>query len=54
MIEFRCPACGQMTTIRAESVSVGMEILCRECGSILAVDKVDPLVLTELNLDSYY
>jgi hypothetical protein len=39
-----------MTTIHSESLSLGMEILCQECGSILAVDKVDPLVLTELDL----
>ena len=51
MVEAKCPACGQMLMIHVESVSVGMEILCRECDSILAVDKVDPLVLTEIDLD---
>jgi DNA-directed RNA polymerase subunit RPC12/RpoP len=51
MIEAKCPACGQTMMIHIESVSVGMEILCRECGSILAVDKVEPLVLTEIDLD---
>jgi DNA-directed RNA polymerase subunit RPC12/RpoP len=51
MIEFRCPACGQKTTIQPESLSVGMEIVCRECDSILAVEKVEPLVLAEIDLD---
>jgi ribosomal protein S27E len=51
MIEVKCPACGQMTSIHAESVSIGVELLCRECGSILAVERVNPLVLAEIVLD---
>ena len=51
MIEVKCPACGQMTSIHAESVSIGVELLCRECGSILAVERINPLVLTEIVLD---
>lgn len=51
MIETKCPACGQMTTLHTESVSVGVEILCRECGAILSVEKINPLVLTEIELD---
>jgi len=47
MIDVRCPACGQMTSIHSESVSMGVEVICRECGAILAVAKVRPLVLTE-------
>jgi lysine biosynthesis protein LysW len=50
MIEFKCPVCGQMTSIHEESVSLGAEVLCRECGAILLIDKVEPLVLTELDL----
>lgn len=50
MIEVKCPACGQQTSIHAESMSVGMEVLCRECGSILCVEKVNPLVLAEIVL----
>ena len=51
MIEAKCPACGQMLLLHIESASVGMEILCRECGSILAVDNVEPLILSEIDLD---
>jgi hypothetical protein len=40
-----------MTTIHSERLTVGMEILCKECGSILAVDRIEPLLLTELDLD---
>jgi hypothetical protein len=39
-----------MTAIHEESLSVGAEVLCRECGSILIIEKVEPLVLTELDL----
>ena len=45
----RCPACGQSITIHSD-LCVGLEIMCQECGSILAVDKVNPLVLIELDL----
>jgi ribosomal protein S27E len=51
MVEVKCPACGHMMGIHAESIFVGMEILCRECEAILAVKKTDPLVLTEIDLD---
>ena len=51
MIDFKCPACGQATAIHEESVGVGAEILCRECGAILTIDTVEPLVVTELDLD---
>jgi ribosomal protein S27E len=51
MIDVKCPACGQVTSIHSESVSVGVEVVCRECGSILAVEKVHPLVLKEIVLD---
>lgn len=51
MIESKCPACSQVTTIHGESIAIGAEILCRECCAILVIDKVEPLVLTELELD---
>ncbi len=49
MIDARCPVCGQMTSIHPESVSIGVEVICRECEAILVVEKVRPLVLTEID-----
>lgn len=51
MIEVKCPACRQTTTLHTESVAVGVEIMCRECGAILAVEKVNPVVLAEIELE---
>ena len=49
----QCPACLQMTALREESVVVGTEILCRECGAILAVERTRPLTLLEIEPDEF-
>lgn len=47
----RCPCCRQMTSLREESIVIGTEILCRECGAILAVERTAPLTLLEIELE---
>jgi len=51
MIDVRCPACGQMTSIHSESVAVGMEVICRQCGAILSVETVHPVVLAAIDFE---
>jgi len=44
----RCPACLQNTTLHAESIRIGTEVLCRECSAILRIDGTNPLTLSEV------
>lgn len=47
MISVQCPVCRQMTRLQAESLTVGMEVSCRECLAILVVRQVSPPILAE-------
>jgi len=49
----QCPACLQMTIVQEESAVIGTEILCRECGAILAVQQTSPLTLVEVEPDEF-
>jgi ribosomal protein S27E len=44
----RCPVCLQNTTLHAESIRVGTEVLCRECSAVLRVEATSPLTLSEV------
>lgn len=48
-IETVCPSCLRRFTIQQESVAIGAEILCRECGALLAVERREPLTLVEVD-----
>lgn len=43
-----CPSCRQSFAIHRESVAIGAEVLCRECGALLAVERREPLRLVEV------
>ncbi len=43
-----CPSCRQAFTIHRESIAIGAEVLCRECGALLAVERREPLSLVEI------
>ncbi len=43
-----CPSCRQSFTIHRESIAIGAEVLCRECGALLAVERREPLSLVEV------
>lgn len=44
-----CPACKLTTKLHAESCTIGAEILCRECSSILRIHSTSPLAATEID-----
>jgi predicted Zn finger-like uncharacterized protein len=46
-----CPSCRQQIRIHRESVAIGAEVLCPECGALLGVDRRDPLSLIEIDPD---
>jgi len=48
-VEAVCPSCRQSFTIHRESIAIGAEILCRECGALLAVERREPLTLIEID-----
>jgi hypothetical protein len=48
IVSARCPACGLATTLHAESVAIGAEILCSECHAVLRIDRSNPLTLVEV------
>lgn len=50
MVEFKCPVCGQMTSLLEESIYESAEILCRECSAILVVEQAEPLLIAESDL----
>ena len=47
-VEAVCPSCLQSFTIHRESIAIGAEVLCRECGALLAVARREPLSLVEV------
>jgi len=47
-VETVCPSCRQPLTIHQESIAIGAEILCRECGTLLAVERREPISLVEV------
>lgn len=48
-VEAVCPFCRQSFTIHRESIAIGVEILCRECGALLSVERREPLSLVEVD-----
>jgi len=53
MIDAVCPSCGQAIRIHHESIAIGAEILCPECGALLGVERRDPLSLIEIDPDDF-
>jgi len=47
-VEAVCPSCLQSFAIHRESIAIGAEVLCRECGALLAVERREPLSLVEV------
>lgn len=47
-VEAACPCCRQSFAIHRESIAIGAEVLCRECGALLAVERREPLSLVEV------
>jgi len=50
-VETICPSCRQQIMIHRESVAIGAEVLCPECGALLGVERRDPLTLVEIDPD---
>jgi len=50
-IDTICPSCRQQISIHRESVAIGAEVLCPECGALLGVERRDPLTLVEIDPD---
>jgi hypothetical protein len=48
IVSAKCPACGLTTTLHAESIAIGAEILCCECYAVLRIDRSNPLTLAEV------
>jgi hypothetical protein len=53
MIDAICPSCHQGIRIHRESVAIGAEVLCSECGALLGVERRDPLSLVEIDPDDF-
>jgi len=49
MVDAVCPSCRQQIRIHRESVAIGAEILCPECGALLGVERKTPLSLLEID-----
>jgi len=48
VVSAQCPACGLATTLHAESIAIGAEVLCSECYAVLRIDRSKPLTLIEV------
>jgi hypothetical protein len=46
----QCPACLRPIDVRTEKVALRAEVLCPECGAMLAILSRDPLHLIEVDL----
>ncbi len=53
MVDAVCPSCRQDIRIHRESVAIGAEVLCPECGALLGVERRDPLSLIEIDPDDF-
>lgn len=51
LVEAVCPSCLQEITIHRESVAIGAEVLCPECGALLGVERRNPVSLVEIDPD---
>jgi len=49
MVSAVCPSCRQEISIHCESVAMGAEVLCPECGALLGVERKEPLSLIEID-----
>jgi len=49
-----CPVCRSKTRLHAESLGIGVDVLCSECSAILRVVGAHPLTLTEVEEDDLF